>query len=197
MTSLRMAAFGLLAALALSVDGCAGSAPRLYVNSEADMTFYKKVAVLPFENLTQERFAGDRLTRSFVTELIIADRFQILEPADFWTILERIGGTPGVQGNYDPKKLQDAAKEANVNGIIRGAVIEYQMQRTGSTEIPVLSFDVEMMDVATGNIVWRASMAKRGKGRIPIVGGGGDRTFGKISQEACREMVARLRKEAF
>ena len=197
MTSLRMAAFGVYFGIALSIGGCAGSAPRLYVNSEADMNYYKKVAVLPFENLTQERFAGDRITRSFITELIIADRFQILDPADFWTILERIGGTPGVQGNYDPKKLQAAAKEASANGIIRGAVTEYQMLRNGTSEVPVLSFYAEMSDVETGNVVWRASISKRGRGRTPIVGGGGDRTFGKMSQEACRDLVARLQREAF
>jgi curli biogenesis system outer membrane secretion channel CsgG len=195
--TVRRPALLLLAAIALGMGGCAGSSARLYVNSEADMTFYKKVGVLPFENLTQERFAGDRLTRSFVTELIIADRFELVEPADFWTILEKAGATPGSAGNYDAKKLQQAAEGAGITGIIRGAVTEYEMHRNGGSESPALSFDVQMTDVATGKVVWRASIAKRGKGRVPVVGGGGERSLGRVGQQACRALVARLQKEAF
>src|SRR3990172_4752808 len=196
MSRSRAVARGALIAVIVMLSGCAGSAPRLYVNPEADMAYYKRVAVLPFQNLTPERFAGERLTRSFITELIIADRYQLVEPADFWIVLERIGGTPGGSGAYDPKKLQEAAKEANVTGIIRGAVSEYQIQRSGGGDSPILAFDVELMDVATSNVVWRASLAKRGKGRVPIVGGG-ERTLGRLTEEACREMVGRLEKEAF
>lgn len=186
-----------LAAFALSAGGCAGSSHRLYVNPDADMSYYKRVAVLPFENLTQERFAGDRLTRSFVTELIIAERFDIIEPADFWTILEKAGATPGGAGNYDIKKLQEAATGAGVSAIIRGAVTEYEMQRNAGGEIPALAFDVEMTDVATGKVVWRTSIAKRGRGRTPVVGGGGERSLGKIGQKACKEVVEILQREAF
>ena len=74
MSRSRAVARGALIAVIVMLSGCAGSAPRLYVNPEADMAYYKRVAVLPFQNLTPERFAGERLTRSFITELIIADR---------------------------------------------------------------------------------------------------------------------------
>jgi hypothetical protein len=187
-----------LAVAGAAVFGCAGSSPRLYINPDADMSYYKKVAVLPLSNLSADRFAGDRVTRMLITELTIADRFQIVEPADFWVVLERIGGTPGVQGVYDPKKLQEAAKEVGVTGIIRGSVNDYQMIRSGSgsSEYPVLAFDVELWDVATGNIAWRISLSKRGKRGLPLMGGSA-RTYGDLTERACREAVARLEKEAF
>ncbi len=181
---------------ALCLMGCAGSRPRLYVNPQADMSYYKKVAVLPFDNLAGDRYAGDRVTRSFVTEMIIADRYQLVEPADFWVVLVRMAATPSAQGVYDPKKLKEAATELGATGIIRGAVTEYEMQRSGGTDRPVLAFDVELTDVATGNVVWRASLAKRGHGRVPILGGPGERSLGKLTETACRELVARLQAEA-
>jgi hypothetical protein len=70
------------------------------------------------------------------------------------------------------------------------------MQRSGNSDTPVISFDVELIDVGTGNVVWRASIDRRGKGRLPVVGGGGARTFGRLTQMACEELVDRLRKEA-
>jgi hypothetical protein len=183
--------------LLASVAGCAAPG-RFYVNGEADMAFYKKVAVLPFANLTSDHFAGERVTRMFVTELVIAERFQIADPGEVRAVLERTGGLPTYEGTYDPKKLKDAAVEVGANGLIRGAVSEYQMTGASSSGAmrPSVAFDVEMIDVATGNVVWKASITKRGKARIPILGGG-SATLSRLTEEACREVVQRIDREAF
>jgi curli biogenesis system outer membrane secretion channel CsgG len=176
--------------------GCAAPG-RYYVNHEADMAYYKKVAVLPFANLTSDRYAGERVTRMFVTELIIADRFQVSDPGEVRAVLERTGGLPTLEGVYDPKKLKDAATEVGANGLIRGAVSEYQMVgATSSAQRPSVAFDVEMVDVATGKTVWKASISERGKGRVPILGGG-TATLSRLTEEACREVVERIDHDAF
>jgi hypothetical protein len=186
-------AAGTLAVLALS--GC-GAGARLYVNRQADMTFYKKVAVLQFSNLCPDMHAGARVTRALVTELSISDRFQLVDPAAVAGELERVGATPDAQGNIDPLKLKDVATRLEVTGFIRGAVTEYGMQRGGTEDFPVVSFDVEMVDAATGNSVWRISVTRKGKGRIPFLGGG-MRTFARVTQEACQQAVATLQQKAF
>lgn len=182
-------------ALALFLAGCA-SGPRLYVNSDADLAFYKKIAVLPFTNLSNERFAGERVTRGFLTELTMAERYQIVDPGEFLTVLEKMGALPGSQGIYDPDKLKTAATQVGATGILRGAVTEFRTQRSGTSEIPVVAFDVELIDVATSNVVWRGSVAKRGKGRVPIFGGG-ERTYAGLVEAASEEIVSRLEKVAF
>jgi hypothetical protein len=184
------------ALLLAALPGCA-SGPRLYVNPQADMTFYKKVAVLPFTNLSQDRFAGERVSRAFITELVLADRFQVIEPADFASALDKVGGLPGSDGVFDPEKVKLAMTQVGATGLIRGAVTEYTTLHSGSDDNPVLSFDVEMVDVATGAIVWRTADSRQGGGRIPIVGGSGSRTFSSVIEDACSEVVRRLEKEAF
>jgi hypothetical protein len=62
---------------------------------------------------------------------------------------------------------------------------------------PVIGFDAEMVDTATGNIVWRISVTESGKGRMPIVGGAGERTYGRVTEAACQRAVDELRKKAF
>jgi hypothetical protein len=185
-----------LAALALLVAGCAAG-PRLFVNHEADLSYYQRVAVVPFANLTNDPNAGERVTRAFITELVIAQRFQLIEPGEFHGMLERTGGLPDPQGHADPKKLADAANAAQATGYIRGAVTEYSTQRIGGEEYPVLSFDAELVDVATQKTVWRISLSERGRGRTPVLGGGSRRSFGMVVQDACRRAVERLRREAF
>ena len=198
---MRRARFA-LAALALLIvavaSGCGtGSGIRLYMNPKADMSFYTKVAVLPFGNLSSERFAGERVGRSFMTELIIHDRFQLVEDGEFRKALERALATPDNAGQYDNDKVKLAATSVGANGLIRGTVTEFQMQRSGSSDFPVVSFDVEMIDLASGETVWRGSITRRGKNRVPIVGGASTQTFGRLVQESCKELAAKLDAELF
>lgn len=184
-----------LAALLAAAAGCA-SGPRLYVNSEADLSFYKKIAVLPFRNLTNERFAGERVTRAFMTELVMTEHYEIVDQNEFASVLDKIGGNPGFEGIYDPVKVKDAASQIGATGVLRGTVTEYAMQRAGTSDIPVVSFDAELIDVATNNVVWRGSVVRRGKGRMPIFGGGA-RTYGQLVQDATRELVGKIESKAF
>jgi TolB-like protein len=183
----------LLAASSL-VASCA-PAIRMYVNPEADPAFYRKIAVLPFADMSTVSLAGARVTRAFVTELILTDRYEIVQPEDFTSTLQRMGIFKAQDGTYDPEKLKNAAAQLGVTGILRGAVTEYQTSRTDGGDIPSLAFDVELIDVAAGKVVWRSSIAKRGKGRVAIVGTG-IRSLGRLTQEACRELVAELRKRS-
>ncbi len=191
---LRPAAALLALALALSSWSCA-SGPRLYVNPDADMAFYKRVAVMPFSNMSTDNMAAPRVTRAFVTEMLMADRFQIVQPEDFVGALLRNGITPAGDGTWDLAKLRDYAAQAGVQGILRGAVTEYQMTRSEGGDVPQVAFDAELLDAATGTVVWRSSIARRGRGRLPIVGSG-SRSLARLTQEACEELVARLRKGA-
>ena len=182
-----------LAALCLAAS-CA-PAIRLYVNPEADPTFYRKIAVLPFADMSATSMAGARVTRAFVTELILTDRFEVVQPEDFTSTLQRMGIFKAQDGTYDPEKLRNAAAQLGVTGILRGAVTEYQTSRGDGGEIPSIAFDAELIDAAAGKVVWRSSISKRGKGRVAIVGTG-IRSLGRLTQEACREMVAALRKRS-
>ncbi len=193
---LRWAPIVMLAVLAVAMTGCA-AAPRLYVNRDADLTYYKKVAVVQFANLCSDTHAGARVTRALVTELSIAERFQLVDPAAFWGELERANALPDAQGAIDQAKLKDLASRLDITGVIRGAVTEYGTQRVGSEEFPVVSFDAELVDAATGSTVWRVAVTRKGKGRLAMLGGAGSRTFARVTQEACEQAVAALRRGAF
>lgn len=188
------AAWGAWLAAACLAASCAPSI-RMYVNPEADPTFYRKIAVMPFTDMTTTSQAGARVTRAFVTELIMTDRFEIIQPEDFTSALHRSGIFKGQDGTYDPEKLKGAAAQLGVTGILRGAVTEYQTTRSDGGDVPSIAFDAELVDIAAGKVVWRSSIAKRGKGRVAIVGTG-IRSIGRLTQEACRELVAQLRKRS-
>lgn len=185
-----------LMAMALLAGGCAG--PRAFVNPQADMTLYRQVAFLPFNNLSAERFASDRVARALMTEMIIADRFRIVEAAQTVQVFEDLGVviTDPTRPVF-PEKLKEAGARLEVQAFVRGAVTEYQILRMSGQESSVVGFDVEMIDAATSNVVWRVQVSKRGRSRLPLVGGTSTRSLGRLTQEAAREVVDLLRKRAF
>jgi hypothetical protein len=188
----------LLTALTILAWGCGSSGSlRLYVNPDADMTFYKRVAILPFTNLSTDPFAGQRVTRAFTTELVISERFDLVEEGEFHEALRSAAVEPDIQGYYDPARVAKVAGDLKATALIKGTVTDYQIQRFGSQDFPVLSFDVEMIDLQSGGTVWRGSVTRHGGGGTPVVGGSGTRTFGKLVQECSEEMVKKLESEAF
>lgn len=191
--ALRLAAVLAAGLVALAVLGGCAASPRMFVNREADMTLYERIAILPFHNLTGDGYAAARVTRAFTTEIIISDRFQIVDPALLSGELEKRSAGFDAQGQIAFAKLKDAATAVGATAVIRGAVSEYAMRRAGTGEVPVVSFDAEMVDVATGFVVWRVSVTETGKGRLPVVGGAGERTFARVTETACRRAVRLLR----
>ena len=182
-------------ALTFSSMSCA-SGIRVYVNPDADLGFYKKIAVLPFTDVGAQSMAGARVTRAFVTEMIMTNHFQVVEPEEFVGALHRMGVFQASDGLYDPEKVKNAATEMGVTGVLRGAVTEFQMGRSeGGGEFPVIAFDAELVDVNSGNVVWRSSITRHGKSRLPVIGGG-SRSLGQLTQKACAELVGELKRKA-
>jgi hypothetical protein len=172
--------------------GCAPG-PRLFVNREADATLYKQVVIVPFANLSGDPYAAGRIVRALTTEFVIADRFQIVDPTLLLGELQKANVVPDATGQIDIVRLREAAGRLQATGVIRGSVTEYAMRRQGTDEFPVVAFDCEMVDVQTGIVVWRLSLNETGRGRLPILGGSGERSFSRVTQEACQRAVALLR----
>lgn len=181
----------LFATLLVAVSGCAAG-NRLYVNSEADQAFYHKVAVVPFANVSGNNLAAPRVTRAFVTEITIADLYQIVEPEIVQEELHTIGAELDATGHYPSDKLKQVVTKLGAQGYIQGTVNEYQVLRHADEEVPVLGFDIQLVDLATDKIAWRVTVVGKGKGRIPVVGGG-LRTLGQLTQSECQSAVADLR----
>ena len=194
MTRVRTSTLGTVAFVLCMLTASCAPAMRVYVNPEADLAFYKKIAVLPFVDLTSGQ-AAPQVTRAFVTELIITNRYDIVQPEDFTSSLHRMGILRQQDGTYDSEKLKSAATQLGLSGIVRGSVSEHQMTHGQGGDIPSVAFDAELVDVATGNIVWRSSITRRGKGRLSIIGNG-TRSLARVTQDACTELVARLKAKA-
>jgi hypothetical protein len=87
--------FGLLFML-LIVCGCGGkSNPGFYINQEIDFSYIKRVAVLPLDNLTGDKFAGDAVRHVVMSELLATGLVEVSCPGDAIAALESMKIKPG------------------------------------------------------------------------------------------------------
>jgi len=183
--------------LLMIASGCSG--PRTYLNEQADWTFYRRLGVLPFVNLTADRFAGEKVQSSFITELFLSNRFDVVEPGEFnakaIAQLKAAGVQPTQELPLD--QIKAIGEKTGVQGVIEGIVTEYTMIRVGQADYPLISLNMRLIDVPTGPVVWMASYSKKGGPKLPVISVGETHTLSELTQQICNEIVSDFEGKAF
>lgn len=186
--------FKSIVALALLACVFSCSAPvRDFTHADADMTFYQKVGIIPFRSMTADAYAGEKFTGSFTTALLAAKMFDVVDPGVFATTLKQIAGARVPEDALTPEQLQKIGEAAGVQGIFIGSVSQYEMTATGAGPFPVIAVDARFVDVATGTVIWTASVSDRGGPKTPIIGVGETHTLGELADKLSREMIDTLK----
>jgi polysaccharide biosynthesis protein PelC len=183
--------------IVLMALGCGG--PRTFLNSNTDWTFYKKLGVLPFGNLSGDHFAGEKVQSAFITELFLAEKFQVVEPGEFNSqvaqVVKAAGLQPGQELSLD--QIKAIGEMAGVQGVIEGTVREYSMIRVGQADYPIISLSIRMIDVPTGTVIWMTSFSKKGGPKLPVVSVGETHTLSELTQKICHQVVSDFVGRAF
>jgi hypothetical protein len=146
----------------LFIVGCAGKGlPPSYVHPNFDISFYKRLAVLQFQNLSRVQFASSRVRELVLSELLLAN-FEVLEPGLADRAVSRMGLGPG--GALSPEEIQKLGKELKIQGVIVGTVEIYEEHRVGSVSVPEVSLQLRMIDVESGITVWSVAATEGGVG---------------------------------
>jgi TolB-like protein len=177
-----------LAALAACASG-AGT--TRFTNPNFDFGFLERVAVLPFENLTNDQQAGPRATRLMVTELLASGAVEVVEPGEVQAALDKLGGR--VQ-QPSKEQVQALAAALGVQGLVVGSVTQSEVLRSGSVGVPVVSLDVHLIETETGTAVWAASHTEKGGGLGARVLGTGGQPIAETTRACVRRALATLVK---
>jgi polysaccharide biosynthesis protein PelC len=154
-----------------------------YVHPNADLAALKSVAVLPFENLSADRTAGDKVQKIFSTELLAAGAFTVVEPGLVSKTLKanHIETTESL-GPADFKKL---GEELKADAVFTGTVVDFAEARSGQTPTPEITIQLRLVECQSGATVWSASRSKSGASASARLFGIG----GESLTEAARELV--------
>ena len=178
----------LAAMLAISCAG-GGMQPTRFTHPQIDFSFVERVAVLPFENLSNDQQAGFRATRLLITELLASGAVDVVEPGEVQAALSRFAGlTP----RPSTEQLLSIGQALEVQAIIAGTVAQSEVVRSGGTGIPVVTLDAQMVESETGAIIWAATHTEKGSGFAARVLGTGGEPISQTTRRCVQKLLDTL-----
>ena len=177
----------LLAALVFAlVAGCAGpQQSALFVHPNVDFANYQRIAVLPLENFTSERFAAERVREILNVEFNAQGLFEVIDNGE----VNRVLRTQNVVNvaELGPKESGDLGRALGAQALVLGSVMEFQEHRTGTITTPDIALSLRMIDAESGVPVWAVTGAHSGA-KLST------RLFG-VGEESQTDAVLRLVRE--
>lgn len=152
----------------LSFYGIAVSSELVYVRQGFHLTNGMRVAVAPFQNLTQARNAGNRLANDISQFLRQKKELYVIRQRQLEIGLKYAGLKPGFP--VDRSLAQKAGRRVRINYVIFGSVVEYgyELASDGTRTIPIVGVDIRIMNVNSGRIVFAGSFVKEGSSGEPL-----------------------------
>lgn len=186
---IKLKAGGIIMLLGLAaLTGCGG--PRSYLHPKADFTFIKKVAVLPFENFSNDKFAGDKIRDIVITEVLSRGFFDVVEWGEVSRVLREEGN--GVTTALNKETAKRVGSRLGIQALLLGSVEEYGTPQGRGRSEPQVAISMRMIDVRSSKILWQASFDEKGSGTINQLFGVGGKSISKIARGLVREMMGTL-----
>ena len=188
------AAYPLLAIMSLVLlTSCApGITSTVYRDPNMDFGAIQTVGVMPFQNLTRETLAADRVRDVFINRLLSTETLYVQPVGEVARAVGRLEiQTPTALSPEDVVKLGGLLK---AQAIITGAVLEYGEVRSGSSAANLVSVSVQIQEAQTGRTVWTASSTRGGISVWDRLIGGGGRPMYDVTRDAVNDVIQKLFK---
>ena len=141
-----------LCSLLFFSHGCAGPPKhKHYIRQDFAISSVKRVAILPLENYTSDNYAGERIRKTIITE-ILSRGIDVIEPGEVTKTLTDL--KVNSLGALSVKEAQDLQKTLGVEAVIMGAVDAYGISAGISVSYPEVSIQLMLLDASSGSIVW-------------------------------------------
>ncbi len=179
--------------LLIFCSGCGGRGDSsFYISQETDFSFIKRVAVLPLDNLTNDRFAGDAVRQVVISELLASGLVEVVAPGDAVAALETLKLKTGQSPNAD--QIKAIGKAIKVQAVIIGAVNKYGEIREGNVSSPEITITLMMADTSSGSIIWSVTKTRGGAGFMARHFGARADTMSEAVLKVVREAIQTLYK---
>lgn len=148
--------------IVLTLLGCSGNlATTEFTNPQFDFGFIERMAVLPLEDLADDRQAGVRTHRILITEILASGAVDVVEPGEVQAVAERIVRGRGIPSSSEVIEL---GRELGVQAVMVGSVTQSEVVRSGTVGVPVVTIDLHLLETETGSAVWAVTHTEQGSG---------------------------------
>jgi hypothetical protein len=178
--------------LSLAILAACGGGHRTYHDASMDFGSVKTVAVMPFANLTREQSAADRVRDVFANMLLSTGTVYVLPTGEILRGVTRMSlSSPTSPAIEEVVKFGALIK---ADAVITGVVKEYGELRSGSSSSNVVSVSAQMIETATGKVVWVGASTKGGITFGDRLFGGGGAPLNDVTEDAVDDLLRQLLK---
>jgi TolB-like protein len=143
------------------VTGCRGNTvPVYHMSEDIDFSFYRSVAVLPFENMTNDRFAGEIVRQVVISELLASGLVDVIFPGEVKSAMSEMGIKS--VSSLTKEQITALSEILEVEALIVGSVEEFGNVKMGNVSAPQVTVSLMMADAGTGSIVWSVTSTRGG-----------------------------------
>jgi TolB-like protein len=148
------------------------------------------VALIPFDNLTDQQYAGNIVTQYTLTGMINSG-WLVIEPGVVTDAALRLGKVP--RGEIDMAMLTYLHDSVGVGLVVTGTVNNF---RPGRSEVaaPSVALDARLVRTEDGKILCAVTETRMGGNDGTVFHAGGSNALGRLTGKAVKEMLKKLDK---
>ncbi len=172
--------------------GCRGNVSTYHISQDMDFGSVKRVAVLPLDNLTNERYAGEIVRQVVISELLASGLVDVVVPGEVIAAIQKLRLKP--EESLNAEQIKAVGKDLKVQAVILGSVGKFGEARVGNISAPEISITLMMADTSSGSIVWSATRTSGGASFMARHFGARSDTMSESVLKVVRETLRTLTK---
>lgn len=149
-------------AIAGLLSSCSGkSNSASFFRNDVDLNFVTRIAILPFENSSQDQYANQRIRDLAITQVLALGLFDVVDKGITDSVLKD-EAVDLKKGPLDQSSMQRVGQLLNVQAFLLGGVNSFGEGRRGSASFPEVTLTMRLIDVHTGTIFWQSTGSRNG-----------------------------------
>ena len=176
--------------ITVMLSGCGGNAPVYHIDPNVDFSFFKNVAVLPLDNLTNNKVAGEIVKQIVISELLASGLVDVVIPGEVMSAISELG----IQNisSLNKNQIKALGNALNVEAVIMGSVEQYGEVRSGNLSAPEVTVTLMMAEIESGDRIWWITLTRGGLDFMARHFGAKSETMSEIVQGVIREAIQTL-----
>jgi len=161
-----------------------------HIRADYDFSYIKRVAVVPFENQSGNREAGEIVRHVVISELLASGLVDVVVPGEVNSALNDLGIKK--ISTLNRKHIISLGKMLDVQALILGSVQEFGHVSAGNVSTPEITITLMMADTGTGDIVWSVTRTRGGAGFMARHFGARVDTMSELVLKAVKDSIRTL-----
>jgi TolB-like protein len=181
----------LLCVLVAGMAGCSARArSESFLRENVDISFVKKVAVLPFQNNSKDEFAPERIRDITTTQILAMGLFDVIDKGLVDSVLREEAIEPGKP--VDRQALRRIGQRLGVEVVAMGTIDLSGENRKGAMVYPEISITLRLLEIQNGEVIWQGTGHSTGDSIVRRLFGLAAYDVYEVSLQLVKELLASI-----